>query len=93
MFPAVNWSAAMTTFDVWYSIPGVLGSSSRRIAEWIPDVVGLIVTSSVAGAFFAERDRRAAVLNVPSLPSQRQVVRDRRRPPAPDVRVNVYCRV
>ncbi len=69
LFVAVNVSAATTVFSVWYSIPGVFGSSRLRIAEWIPDVVGLTVTSSVAGAFLPS-EIEPAELNVPSFPTQ-----------------------
>jgi hypothetical protein len=68
LFAAVNSSAATTTFDVSYSIPGLLGSSRRRIAEWIPAVAGETVTGRVAGAFLPS-EIEPAVLNVPSFPS------------------------
>ena len=58
----------LTVFIVWYSTPGVVGSSRFRIAEWGPLVVGLTVTATAPTLFGSAM--MPAELNVPSLPTQ-----------------------
>ncbi len=84
--------ATTIVFIVWYSMPGLVGSSRFRIAEWVPSAVGLIDTVNVRGWFFGRAmDVVPPSEKVPSLPTRDTlyvVV-----PPPPDVRVNVYVRV
>jgi hypothetical protein len=59
----------MTVFIVWYSMPGLVGSSRRRIAEWAPYADGVTSTSKETSTFFG-RAIEVALENVPSLPCQ-----------------------
>ena len=77
----------MTVFRVWYSMPGLLGSSRLRIAEWAPYSAGSMLTSSSRGEPFGSVIVDSSSENVPSLPThERLYVVD---PPPPEVRVKV----
>ena len=66
-FAVENSSATTIVFITRYSIPAVVGSSTLRIALWMPVLVGLIVMLSVTGRFF--RSTLAGMPpNVPSFP-------------------------
>ncbi len=88
-FAVENSSATTMVFITRYSIPAVVGSSTLRIALWMPVLVGLIVMLSVTGRFF--RFTLAGMPpNVPSFPVHERLY-VLLWPPL--VRVSVSCRM
>ncbi len=73
--------------SVWYSTPGLLGSSRFRIAAWAPYSAGLMSTVKVRGWFFGSEIVVGLIEKTSVSPT-----RDRLyvvEPPPPEVRTNV----